>query len=478
MLRLGLGLGVQKTAIISEAAPPDETDPPVNTSLPIITGSPIVGMTLSVSDGTWDNEPASFAYQWKADGVAIDGATASTYDLTDEEIGEVITCTVTATNAGGSTEATSEVLGTWFETFAQALTLDSGGWNGYNLRDVFANTSLSRSGSRVRVTFEASAAGGGMVVSGCTIGHAALSGDAYDFDGGQVPLTFDGGNAGFTIAQGATKLSDAVDFALDESKSLIVAMHFSGASAVRYINIGNGHYYKAAANEVAVSDVTGYSAGGNGVRGVNKIEVWGDAPVAAVHTLNPADTHAEITLSNGNLTATKNAANTDDRSTRSTSSHSSGKWYFEATYVEFTSSIVLAGLANSAQTLSDNLGSGTDSIGVINNGGSTGTLVNNTGSNTCTGNISEGDVIAFAVDLDANLLWIRNVTDGGAYNNIISGSANPSTGVGGRSLPAGLNSGDVFVGVSVRAQNTQITVNLGGSPFAGTVPSGFSAWNA
>src|SRR5690606_38669471 len=67
-----------------------------------------VGQTLSVDNGTWTGSPTSYAYAWKADGVAIDGATAATYELTDEEIGAVITCTVTATNAGGSTAATSE----------------------------------------------------------------------------------------------------------------------------------------------------------------------------------------------------------------------------------------------------------------------------------------------------------------------------------------------------------------------------------
>lgn len=83
-------------------------EPPINTVLPAITGTATVGQTLSVSNGTWTGDPTSYGYQWKADGVAIEGATASTYELTDEEIGAVITATVTATNAGGSTAATSE----------------------------------------------------------------------------------------------------------------------------------------------------------------------------------------------------------------------------------------------------------------------------------------------------------------------------------------------------------------------------------
>jgi hypothetical protein len=53
----------------------------------------------------------SYTYQWKDDGVAISGATASTYVLTASEVGATITCTVTATNEGGSASATSAGVG-------------------------------------------------------------------------------------------------------------------------------------------------------------------------------------------------------------------------------------------------------------------------------------------------------------------------------------------------------------------------------
>ncbi len=79
---------------------------PVNSVLPAITGTAQEGQTLTSSTGTWSGSP-TYARQWKRDGVAISGATASTYVLTTADVGTVITVTVTATNTGGSASATS-----------------------------------------------------------------------------------------------------------------------------------------------------------------------------------------------------------------------------------------------------------------------------------------------------------------------------------------------------------------------------------
>ena len=82
---------------------------PANTVLPAITGTPTVGETLTTSNGTWTGKeaPANFAYQWKAGGAAIVGATAASYVLTVAEEGEVVTVTVTASNWKGSAAVTS-----------------------------------------------------------------------------------------------------------------------------------------------------------------------------------------------------------------------------------------------------------------------------------------------------------------------------------------------------------------------------------
>lgn len=84
---------------------------PANTAAPVTSGTPTVGQTLSTTDGTWTNSPSGYAYQWKADGASISGATANTYLLTSSEVGKVITCQVTASNGAGAGVALSNSLG-------------------------------------------------------------------------------------------------------------------------------------------------------------------------------------------------------------------------------------------------------------------------------------------------------------------------------------------------------------------------------
>ena len=84
--------------------------PPVGTASPAVIGTPTVGSTLTCSQGTWFNSPTSYAYQWKRDGTTIVGSTASTYVVVAGDLGHSLTCTVTATNAFGSTPATSNAV--------------------------------------------------------------------------------------------------------------------------------------------------------------------------------------------------------------------------------------------------------------------------------------------------------------------------------------------------------------------------------
>ena len=83
-----------------------------NRTAPKVSGTPRVGETLSSTEGTWTNEPTSFAYQWLAGGVAITGATRPTYELERSTAGKVVTVRVTASKAGlTSGTATSDPVG-------------------------------------------------------------------------------------------------------------------------------------------------------------------------------------------------------------------------------------------------------------------------------------------------------------------------------------------------------------------------------
>ena len=82
---------------------------PVNTVLPNVTGTAVVGNALTTTNGTWTNSPTSYAYQWKRGATNI-GTNANAYTLVNADAGQSITCVVTATNAVGSTPATSNAL--------------------------------------------------------------------------------------------------------------------------------------------------------------------------------------------------------------------------------------------------------------------------------------------------------------------------------------------------------------------------------
>lgn len=80
---------------------------PADTSLPVISGNAVAGQVLLVTSGAWSNSPTSYAYRWNRDGTPIDGANSQGYTVLSADIGHALSCTVTATNAGGSASATS-----------------------------------------------------------------------------------------------------------------------------------------------------------------------------------------------------------------------------------------------------------------------------------------------------------------------------------------------------------------------------------
>jgi hypothetical protein len=84
---------------------------PVNTVSPVVSGSTVQGSVLSCTTGTWLNSPTSFAYQWYNQTGIVTGATGSTYVTRFPDVGGNVYCAVTATNAGGSNTANSNLVG-------------------------------------------------------------------------------------------------------------------------------------------------------------------------------------------------------------------------------------------------------------------------------------------------------------------------------------------------------------------------------
>lgn len=81
---------------------------PTLTVAPAITGTAQVGVVLTASTGTFTGDATiTYQYQWFAGGVAVSGATASTFTPTTAQLGKVMTVRVLATNASGSAQGYS-----------------------------------------------------------------------------------------------------------------------------------------------------------------------------------------------------------------------------------------------------------------------------------------------------------------------------------------------------------------------------------
>ncbi|MFK5600251.1 hypothetical protein ACFZ8E_25110 [Methylobacterium sp. HMF5984] len=78
---------------------------------PVITGSNTSGGIAVCSSGVWGKIPTGYTYAWQRNGVTISAGTtalngkSNSYNLVDADIGQVITCSVTATNGVGASLA-------------------------------------------------------------------------------------------------------------------------------------------------------------------------------------------------------------------------------------------------------------------------------------------------------------------------------------------------------------------------------------
>ncbi|HEU5243649.1 MAG TPA: LamG-like jellyroll fold domain-containing protein, partial [Gaiellaceae bacterium] len=108
----GSGSGTATSGATAVVQPPPV--PAANTSPPTITGTAQDGQIQTADPGNWTGtQPISYAYQWQrcdssgANCNSIAGATAATYPAASADVGATLEVLVTATNAAGSTPATS-----------------------------------------------------------------------------------------------------------------------------------------------------------------------------------------------------------------------------------------------------------------------------------------------------------------------------------------------------------------------------------
>lgn len=207
----------------------------------------------------------------------------------------------------------------------------------------------------------------------------------------------------------------------------------------------------------------------------NALSDWSNVlnfTIATTTTWNSADKAASITLSGGDLTATKASSDNTFSCVRSIGSRSTGKYYveFTGTFSSNSTEIQVGIATSSAGVLSTYLGDTTQSLGVDYNGGA---YINDAllGSGLP---VSSGGVRCLAIDLDNMKVWAR--ANGGNWNNGAIGVQNPATNTGGYSLST-LAAAPYYLAAGVyRTSNHVIVLNCGASAYAFTAPSGFGNW--
>ena len=109
----GIGSGSADSAPTEPIAP--NAPPPTNESPPTISGTAEEGQTLTAENGVWASaDPITYSYAWQRCSYAatvcapITGATQSTYTLGEADVGARVQVVVTATNLGGSAQASSD----------------------------------------------------------------------------------------------------------------------------------------------------------------------------------------------------------------------------------------------------------------------------------------------------------------------------------------------------------------------------------
>ncbi|UJP40831.1 Ig-like domain repeat protein [Cellulomonas palmilytica] len=101
------GLGWAPAVLTTPAV--DVAQPIANVTRVSISGTVGYGKTVWVKRGEWSPDPVSTSVQWLRDGVAISGATGSSYKVGKSDVGKKLSVRVTAKGADGSTARSTSV---------------------------------------------------------------------------------------------------------------------------------------------------------------------------------------------------------------------------------------------------------------------------------------------------------------------------------------------------------------------------------
>lgn len=244
---------------------------PVNSVAPAISGTRFVGYTLTSTTGTWSNSPTSYAYQWRRGGSNISGATSSTYELVDADIGASITCRVTASNGDGAgSPATSNAIDPILKVTGGTIT-EAGG---NRIHTITTSGDFVLSGGSLDIEYLFAPSGGGGGKSGS--GGAGGGGGAGRFitNVGGTPLTLSAGTyavvvgapgSGSTVASTAgTNGNDLTAFSITGTGGGAGGGSMSAGTLATVGGSGGGGGATASGGKSGASDVGGVGSGNAG----------------------------------------------------------------------------------------------------------------------------------------------------------------------------------------------------------------------
>lgn len=201
-------------------------------------------------------------------------------------------------------------------------------------------------------------------------------------------------------------------------------------------------------------------------------------PVGFLGTVfSNVDKSATLSLTRDSLKITT-ATNATNQAARGTTSHATGKWYFEATVTFTTFDDAATGIATSGFTLSATPGGlNTTSLAVYPLNTTNGAVFFNNVNIGTLSPIHSGDTYGVAIDFDAKKIYVlAGFLTNGSYTWNNNDGSNPATNVGGISF-SGFPSGATFPLGYIFNANETVTANFGASPFVNAPPAGFVAWN-
>ncbi len=95
------------TTAVRSSAPAAVARGSFTTAMPTLSGVPQIGQTLSVDPGTWTPAATAVSYQWYRSGIAISGATGSSYTIVAADVWQTISVSVTGARDGYNTATTT-----------------------------------------------------------------------------------------------------------------------------------------------------------------------------------------------------------------------------------------------------------------------------------------------------------------------------------------------------------------------------------